>query len=55
MPAGEGDGHAFGFVHRRLMKQAIPVVPIVLNTYYPPNQPSPRRCYRLGQAIREAI
>ena len=33
----------------------MPVVPVVLNTYYPPNQPSPRRCYRLGQAIREAI
>jgi 3-O-methylgallate 3,4-dioxygenase len=33
----------------------IPVVPIVLNTYYPPNQPSPRRCYRLGQAIRDAV
>ncbi len=31
------------------------MVPVVLNTYYPPNQPSPRRCYRLGQAIREAI
>jgi len=26
-----------------------------LNTYYPPNQPSPRRCYRLGRAIREAV
>jgi catalytic LigB subunit of aromatic ring-opening dioxygenase len=55
LPAGEGEGHAFGFVHRRLMAEAVPVVPVVLNTYYPPNQPSPRRCYRLGQAIREAI
>ena len=55
LPAGEGEGHAFGFVHRRLMKEAAPVVPIVLNTCYPPNQPSPRRCYRLGQAIRQAI
>jgi 3-O-methylgallate 3,4-dioxygenase len=34
---------------------AIPVVPVFLNTYYPPNQPSPRRCYRLGRAIREVI
>lgn len=55
LPVGEGEGHAFGFVHRTLMTAAIPVVPVVLNTYYPPNQPSPRRCYRLGQAIREAI
>ena len=55
LPEGRGEGHAFGFVHRRLMKDAIPVIPIVLNTYYPPNQPSPRRCYKLGQAIREAM
>jgi 3-O-methylgallate 3,4-dioxygenase len=56
LPDGEGEGHAFGFVHRRLMNgAAIPVVPVFLNTYYPPNQPSPRRCYRLGRAIREAI
>ena len=56
MPEGEGEGHAFGFVHQRIMKDvAIPVVPVFLNTYYPPNQPSPRRCYRLGQAIRAAV
>ena len=56
LPEGEGEGHAFGFVHRRIMERAaIPVVPVFLNTYYPPNQPSPRRCYKLGQAIREAI
>jgi 3-O-methylgallate 3,4-dioxygenase len=52
---GEGEGHAFGFVHKSLMTDAVPVVPVVLNTYYPPNQPTPRRCYRLGQAIREAV
>jgi 3-O-methylgallate 3,4-dioxygenase len=56
LPEGEGEGHAFGFVHQRIMNRAaIPVVPVFLNTYYPPNQPSPRRCYRLGQAIREAV
>jgi len=56
LPDGEGEGHAFGFVHRRLMNgAAIPIVPVFLNTYYPPNQPSPRRCYRLGRAIREAV
>lgn len=56
LPEGQGEGHAFGFVHRSLMtKGPIPVVPVVLNTYYPPNQPSPRRCYKLGQAIREAV
>jgi len=56
LPEGEGEGHAFGFVHQRIMKgTTIPVVPVFLNTYYPPNQPSPRRCYKLGQAIRDAI
>jgi hypothetical protein len=56
LPEGEGEGHAFGFVHQRILKDGtIPVVPVFLNTYYPPNQPSPRRCYKLGQAIREAV
>jgi hypothetical protein len=56
LPEGEGEGHAFGFIHQRIMNRAaIPVVPVFLNTYYPPNQPSPRRCYKLGQAIREAV
>ena len=51
-----GEGHAFGFVHRRLMtERPIPMVPVALNTYYAPNQPLPRRCYRLGQAIRAAV
>jgi len=54
--AGEGEGHAFGFVHHRLMGAGIlPIVPVFLNTYYPPNQPTPRRCYRLGQGIRAAV
>ena len=30
-------------------------MPIILNTYYPPNQPSPTRCFDLGTAIRELI
>ncbi len=56
LPAGKGEGHAFGFVHKRILREAtVSIVPIFLNTYYPPNQPSPRRCYRLGQAIRAAV
>lgn len=56
LPAARGEGHAFGFVHRRLMPEApIPIVLIALNTYYPPNQLTPRRCYRLGQAIGKAV
>jgi len=54
-PDGEGEGHAVGFVHRRIMKDVVPIVPVCINTYYPPNQPTPRRCYKLGRAIRAAV
>jgi 3-O-methylgallate 3,4-dioxygenase len=51
-----GEGHAFGFVHQRLMPdKVVPIVPVALNTYFPPNQPRPRRCYDLGRGIREAV
>lgn len=52
-----GEGHAFGFVHQRLMRDdtIVPIVPIALNTYFPPNQPRPRRCYELGRAIAAAV
>jgi hypothetical protein len=33
----------------------VPIVPVLLNTYFPPNQPTPRRCYQLGRAIRQAV
>ncbi|HMA00609.1 MAG TPA: hypothetical protein VKP66_21905 [Steroidobacteraceae bacterium] len=57
MREGEGEGHGMAYVHRRLMDagKPIPIVPVFLNTYFPPNQPRPRRCYELGQAIRQAI
>ncbi|MEX2599316.1 MAG: protocatechuate 3,4-dioxygenase, partial [Dehalococcoidia bacterium] len=49
-------GHAFYYVYRRLMdNKALPNVPVMVNTYYPPNVPSAARCYKLGQAVREAI
>jgi 3-O-methylgallate 3,4-dioxygenase len=56
LPAGKGEGHAFAFVRKRLMDDPeLPVVPVLINTYFPPNQPTPARCYRLGQAIRAAV
>ena len=49
-------GHAFSFVERRIMKDhRIPIVPVMLNTFYPPNQPNAKRCFNLGQGIRRAI
>jgi len=56
LPQGKGEGHAFAFVRKRLMDDPdLPVVPVFINTYFPPNQPTPRRCYKFGQAIREAV
>ena len=56
LPKARGEGHAFGFVHKRLMRtRIVPIVPIALNTYFPPNQPRPARCYQLGQQIRAAV
>ncbi|HTT00125.1 MAG TPA: hypothetical protein VMI33_26280 [Streptosporangiaceae bacterium] len=55
-PAGRSLGHAFTFVRRRLrLAPAVPIVPVLLNTYYPPNVPPPGRCWRLGQALRAGI
>src|SRR5205085_7790788 len=55
-PQRAGLGHGIGFVIQRLFSgKTIPVVPILLNTYYPPNAPLPARCYDIGKALREAI
>lgn len=56
-PAGRSLGHAFTFIYRRLLENEprLPLVPVFLNTYYPPNQPTPRRCIALGRALRDAI
>jgi 3-O-methylgallate 3,4-dioxygenase len=51
-----GFGHAYGFVINRLFGgRDLPVVPVLLNTFYPPNQPTPARCVELGRALAAAI
>ena len=53
---GKTEGHAISFVHRFLMGTVpVPVVPVFLNAYYPPNQPSPARCFALGAALAHAV
>ncbi len=53
---GKGEGHAMSFIHHKYMtKRRIPIVPILLNTFDPPNQPTPKRCIQLGAALRELI
>ena len=48
--------HAYSYVVKRIMNNKIrPIVPITQNTFYPPNTPSPRRCYNLGKAVAKAI
>jgi hypothetical protein len=51
-----GFGHAYGFVIDRLLaRRPVPILPLMLNTYFPPNVPTPRRCYEVGQKIARAI
>jgi 3-O-methylgallate 3,4-dioxygenase len=52
----EAEGHAYSFVHYKYIGgSGLPIVPILLNTYYPPNQPTPERCLALGSAIAELV
>jgi len=52
---GQREGHAFSFIHRFYLPDGVPIVPVFLNAYYPPNQPLPSRCVALGEALRRAV
>jgi 3-O-methylgallate 3,4-dioxygenase len=54
---GEGEGHAIAYIHRHILnpENPVPTVPFFINTYFPPSQPRPGRCYRLGQVVRLAV
>jgi hypothetical protein len=55
-PAGRTLGHAFTFPRYRLgLPATTPIVPVFVNTYYPPNVPSAARCYALGREVRRAV
>ncbi|MCG2621342.1 hypothetical protein LVY72_05365 [Arthrobacter sp. I2-34] len=55
-PHSAGFGHAYGFVIDRLCgEREIPILPVMLNTYFPPNVPRPSRCYDIGQAIAKTL
>lgn len=48
--------HGPSWVVKRLMdNKPCPIVPVFQNTFYPPNQPTTKRCYALGRALRSAI
>jgi hypothetical protein len=55
-PEGKTLGHAFTFPRYRLgLAASVPIVPVFINTYYPPNVPSARRCYDFGLVLRQAV
>jgi hypothetical protein len=55
-PEDRSLGHAFTFPRYRLgLSPEAAITPIFINTYYPPNVPTARRCYALGQVIRQAV
>ncbi len=51
-----GIGHAFGFIYRQIMRDKVaPNVPLIANTFFPPNQPTARRCFEFGRSVGRAI
>src|SRR5438128_1907742 len=55
-PLPFGLPHAFGFpIARWWNDKSPPIVPITINTCYPPNWISAKRAFALGRAVRKAI
>ena len=51
-----GTPHAFAYLLRRVMEdRAVPMLPIITNTFFPPNQPRPWRCFELGQLVHQVL
>jgi hypothetical protein len=52
----EAEGHAYSFIHHRYLGgKRVPIVPVFLNTYNPPNQPLPQRCVAFGRALAKLV
>jgi hypothetical protein len=48
--------HAYGFITHQIMRDnPPPSVPVLMNCFYPPTQPSMPRCIEFGAALAEAI
>ncbi|MDO9481437.1 MAG: hypothetical protein Q8S96_11455 [Hydrogenophaga sp.] len=55
-PEQRAFGHAYGFIYQRLMKKLqVPMLPVLINTYFPPNNPTAARCFHLGSCIAHAL
>ncbi len=48
--------HAYSFVYHQIMGDTPPPhVPILMNLFYPPTQPSMQRCIDFGRVLRDAL
>lgn len=48
--------HAYSFVYRQIMgDDPPPHVPVIMNCFYPPTQPSMARCIEFGRVLRDAL
>jgi 3-O-methylgallate 3,4-dioxygenase len=55
-PIRKGVPHGFAYVVKAVMdNQPIPMVPVFVNTCYPPNRPTGRRCFDFGEALRKLV
>jgi len=56
-PEGRSIGHSYTFYRHRIFKDdaVIPMVPVMFNSFYEPNNPTPKRSYALWQALRRAV
>ena len=51
-----GTPHAFSWIIRRVMNdKPVPILPVITNTFFPPNQPTSRRCFQMGQFVAGVI
>jgi len=56
MKPAVGLGHAFTFVYQHLLPEGgMPMLPVMVNTFFRPNNPRPARAYAFGQALRRGI
>jgi OH-DDVA oxygenase/3-O-methylgallate 3,4-dioxygenase len=51
-----GTPHAFSWVINRIMRnKVVPILPIITNTFFPPNQPRAKRCFEFGEFVAEVV
>lgn len=55
-PSRKGIPHGYAYVVKSVLdNRPVPMVPVFVNTCYPPNRPTPRRCFDFGAALRDLI